>query len=186
MTHVTHTTIPSLRPWRRVIAAVVVTTTILAVTTVVQRRDDDTSGTTRTVGHPTTVLTAPGEVSAYARSHGLTGLSPASLAPRGDTAVASPDEVAVYEVYRDVAQYAHTHGLAGLSPASLAPAAGSLNRMEHQAHRGARKVTPASGTVVLANRTDSCAQRLAQAWRGRRHFSDPYNKYLLRQLPGCP
>jgi hypothetical protein len=70
------------------------------------------------------VLAAPEEVSVYARSHGLTGLSPASLTRHGGTAVASADEVAVYEVYRDVARYAAAHGLTGLSPASLAAASG--------------------------------------------------------------
>lgn len=163
MTHATHTTIPSLQQWRRVIAAVAVTATIIAVTAVAQQRDDGTSATARAAGPATTVLAAPEEVSAYARSHGLTGLSPASLTRHDGTADASADEVVVYEVYRDVARYADAHGLTGLSPASLAPALG-----------------PA------ADRTDSCAQRLAQAWRDRPHLSRPYNTYLLRQLPGCP
>lgn len=125
MMQATHTPIPGLRSWRRIVAVVAVATTIIAVTAFVQNRDDETSKATRAAGHPTTVLTAPRELSVYARSHGLTGLSPASLAPYGDTAVASPDEVAVYEIYDDVARYAHAHGLTGLSPASLMPAAGS-------------------------------------------------------------
>jgi hypothetical protein len=54
---------------------------------------------------------------------------------------------------------------------------------EHQAHRGVKRVVPASRTVVPPARRNQCALMLERAWRDRRHFSDAYDTYLLRQPP---
>jgi hypothetical protein len=72
------------------------------------------------MGTDPVVDTAPyAELSAiadYARAHGLSGLSPASLTP-----IATDDPVvdtAPYAELSAIADYARAHGLSGLSPAS--------------------------------------------------------------------
>jgi hypothetical protein len=130
MTYATDTTIPSRWASWRVIAAALSTAAVIAVTAVVvQTTNDDTLATTGPADPPATaIVTAPQELSAYARSQGLTGLSPASLSLGRSAALAPSEAMAVYQTYRDVARYAHANGLSGLSPASLAPLARRTTR----------------------------------------------------------
>src|SRR5262245_5071999 len=64
------------------------------------------------------VYAPPPAIAAYANSHVLTGLSPASLAP------VPLDRAAADDTARQIADYAGEHGLSGLSPASLSAAGG--------------------------------------------------------------
>lgn len=127
MTHATPT-IPSRLSSRQLLAAAALVVVTIAVVTVAVFRllDDEPVQTTRTTQGAlvaTPELYAPEELRLYARSQGLAGLSPASLAQPDAVAATDADTVAVYDVYRDVARYAQANGLTGLSPASLAPAA---------------------------------------------------------------
>lgn len=130
-------TIPNRRTSLRLIAIVLGICMLVALTVTVIDRAGDTTPTIADRAEPpsTAVITAPDDVIVHARSHGLTGLSPASLAqrpplarrsssrqPRGRSAVSAERATAVYDVYRDIARYAHANGLAGLSPASVGPA----------------------------------------------------------------
>lgn len=118
MTHVTQT-MSDRRSTRLIVAALIIALSGALTIAVLLRLDEDRSVTARANPAPvaaTAELYAPEELTLYARSHGLAGLSPASLAQQGT-------DPTVYEVYRDVAQYAHANGLTGLSPASLAPLA---------------------------------------------------------------
>jgi hypothetical protein len=118
----TQTTIsrPGFR-WRVLAAAATIT---LGVTVaVVAQHVDDSPAPARANAPSMAVHVAPEEVSAYARSHDLTGLSPASLTRRDRATAASPEGAVIAETYRNVARYAQAHGLAGLSPASVAPVA---------------------------------------------------------------
>jgi hypothetical protein len=125
MTYATQT-IPGRLSWRHLVAAALVAVTIAVVTVAVVRlRDEPAQATRTTQGAPvaTPELYALEELMLYARQQGLAGLSPASLTQSDAVAVTDADDVAVYDVYRDVARYAHANGMTGLSPASLAPAA---------------------------------------------------------------
>lgn len=134
MTSATHPTLAGHRAWRRIIPLVLVIAMVLLGIAVAQRReqaDINRPGVVDTAG----ALTAQEQLSVYARAHGLSGLSPASLTRPpvrtsgtahevGSSAVAS----GVYETYADVARYARARNLAGLSPAGLVPADSSASR----------------------------------------------------------
>lgn len=134
-------TIPTRRTTLRVIATALGICLLVALAaTAIDHAGDATSTITNSAEPPfAAVATAPDDVAGYARSHRLTGLSPASLAqqdagqaaparrfssrrPRGRNAVVAGRATAVYEAYRDIARYAQANGLTGLSPASLGPA----------------------------------------------------------------
>ncbi|CAN5753353.1 hypothetical protein BH23ACT10_BH23ACT10_13480 [soil metagenome] len=120
MTHTTHRTIPYRRTGGQFLAAATIIAIIVSLTAVVAQRTDDTASTRTAQAPHVTGAAAPEGLTAYARAHNLTGLSPAGLTRRDGAAVSSSDPIAVYEVYRDIARYANAHGLTGLSPASLA------------------------------------------------------------------
>lgn len=124
MTRATHMTIPNRQIWRRIIATTLGAATIVAISFAVMQQQDEMSITgraDRAAAPAAAVHTAPDEVSVYARSQGLAGLSPASLARQASAAVTPSEIRAVYQVYLDVAQSAFADGMTGLSPASLAP-----------------------------------------------------------------
>ena len=75
---------------------------------------------------PTTDADVLAEIARYARENGLSGLSPASLAPVGatvthDERAADPPPTTDADFLAEMARYARENGLSGLSPASLAP-----------------------------------------------------------------
>ena len=68
-------------------------------------------------------------------------------------------------------------------PLAETPQARSYNQREHLAHRDVSTATRVRGVAVSANLSASCADGIAQAWRGLGHFSDGYERHLLRQPP---
>jgi len=115
----TQTTIPHPGIRWRILAAAVTFALGVTVGVVAPHLGDGSAARVRADTRSTAVQAPPEGLSAYARSHGLTGLSPASLT-RQESATATAAVAAIAETYRDVGRFAQAHGLAGLSPAGMA------------------------------------------------------------------
>ena len=134
MTSTTHPTLTGHRTWRRIITFALVTATVLAgIALALQREQANTDRPS--APDAAGALTAQEELSIYARAHGLSGLSPASLTRPPDRTSGIAHEVGapaaapgVYQTYADVARYARAHNLSGLSPAGMVPAEARAQR----------------------------------------------------------